>query len=208
MDWKYQRFEREALLQAPRETVLEAARSFAAESLADWQLADTADGFEARGRSASHTAAATFRIETAPFGTKVAVTLLVERAGPLGFMLFDIGGYYEGQLRKWLEGIQWNLHPRHPSATPLSSTEPEKPAMPGTLVRASSCFTGCLLVLIFCPLPIWFICAVIGLLTGQLFLPGVDGMPSTTLHDPWARIVSILFLLFFAWLFRMFKKGR
>lgn len=112
MDWKNKRFEREEVFQAERDLVSEAAHSFAAESLAGWQVADTADGFEARGDSASHAATAKFLIEPAPPGTKVAVTLLVERAGPLGFMLFDVGGYYDGQLRKWLEGIRRHLEQR------------------------------------------------------------------------------------------------
>jgi hypothetical protein len=30
----------------------------------------------------------------------------VERAGPTGFMLFDVGGYYNIQIRKWLDAIQ------------------------------------------------------------------------------------------------------
>src|SRR6201986_5542375 len=105
MDWKNKQLDREAVFQAQPDLVFEAARSFVAESLVGWQITDTADGFEARGSSASHAATAKFRIEAAPFGTKVAVTLLVERAGLLGLLLFDIGGYYDGQIRKWLEGI-------------------------------------------------------------------------------------------------------
>jgi hypothetical protein len=34
---------------------------------------------------------------------------LVERAGWRGFMLVDVGGYYNIQIRKWLDGIQWSL---------------------------------------------------------------------------------------------------
>ena len=109
MDWKDKHFHQEMVFQAPRETVLEAARAFAGESLG-WQIADTADGFEARGYSAAHQATARFRIAPASRGTKVQVELLVERASPLGFMLFDVGGYYNRQIRKWLEGIQWHVH--------------------------------------------------------------------------------------------------
>src|SRR2546426_4673864 len=83
MDWKNKHFDREAVFQARRDLVFEAARSFAAESLVGWQITDTAEGFEARGLSASHEATAKFQIEPAPGGTKVAVKLLVERASPL-----------------------------------------------------------------------------------------------------------------------------
>jgi hypothetical protein len=117
MDWRNKRFAREAVFQAQRELVLNAARSFAAESLVGWEVTDTADGFEARGDNGSHAATAKFRIEPAASGTKVAVTLMVERAGPLGFMLFDVGGYYDGQIRKWLEGVGWHLRQGVTSAT-------------------------------------------------------------------------------------------
>ena len=90
MDWKYKHFTQEAVFQAEREPVVEAARAFAAEALAGWKISDTADGFEARGRSAGHETTAKVQIEPAPGGTKVAVTLLVERASALGFMLVDI----------------------------------------------------------------------------------------------------------------------
>ncbi|MBV9926696.1 MAG: hypothetical protein JOZ96_16880 [Acidobacteria bacterium] len=190
MDWKNKQFEREAVFQAERELVSEAARSFAAESLAGWQITETPDGFEARGDSASHAATAKFRIEPAPFGTKVAVKLLVERAGPLGFMLFDVGGYYDGQLRKWLEGIQWHLHQR------LTSTNGQEAAGQGepTIHKATgtkSLYVGCMIALFVLPFVIFCICAVVGLLTGNLYLVGRRG---ETIHGPLARILSGAFL--------------
>ena len=186
MDWKNKRFDREAVFQAQRDLVFEAARSFAAESLAGWQITDTADGFEARGHSASHTATAEFRIEPAPSGTKVAVTLLVERAGPLGFMLFDIGGYYDGQTRKWLEGIQWHLQQRLTSATRQESLEQGKQAIPKA-TGTKSLYVGCMVALFVLPIFLFCIFAVIGLLTGDLYLVGRRG---ATIHGPWARIIS------------------
>lgn len=209
MDWKNKRFAREAVFQAQRDLVFEAARSFAAESLVGWGIADTADGFEARGYSASHAATAKFRIELAPFGTKVTVTLLVARASPLGFMLFDIGGYYDGQIRKWMEGIQWRLHQSLTSATQPSTAEPEKQAMPKA-TWAGSLFTVCiaasLLLLIF----IYFITAVIGFLTGHLYFVGRSG--GSTIHGLWARIMSGIILLIFTLvglrILKMRKKAR
>ena len=80
-----------------------------AESLG-WQIADTpdgfTDGFTAEGYSFSHRAIAKLRIQSAAGGTKVAVELLVERASSLGFIFVDVGGYYNIQIRKWLDGSQ------------------------------------------------------------------------------------------------------
>lgn len=186
MDWKNKHFGQEAVFQAERDVVFEAARSFAAESLVGWQVTDTADGFEARGNSASHAATAEFRIEPAPFGTRVAVMLLVERAGPLGFMLFDVGGYYDGQIRKWLEGIQWQLHQRSASATRHESLgqgrqEIHKPTVTGRLS------VGCITALFIFPILLFFISAVAGLFTGNLYLFDRGGR---TIHGTWARIIS------------------
>lgn len=187
MDWKNKRFDREAVFQAQRELVLEAARSFAAETLAGWRIAETADGFEARGHSASHAATAEFRIEPTPSGTKVAVTLLVERGGPLGFMLFDIGGYYDGQTRKWLEGIQRHLHQRPTSATGHESAEQEKQAVPKA-TWAGPLSIGCIVAFLIIPIFLFCIFAVNGLLTGNLYLGG--GRGGSTIHGTWARIIS------------------
>ncbi len=186
MDWRNKRFDRGAVFQARRELVFEAARTFAAESLVGWQITDTADGFEARGRGASHAATAEFRIEPAPFGTKVAVTLLVERGGPLGFMLFDVGGYYDGQLRKWLEGIQWRLHQRLAPATQHESSEQGRQAIPKA-TWAGPLSVGCIGALFVLPVFLFCIFAVTGLLTGNLYLLGRRG---GTIHGLWARIIS------------------
>jgi len=191
MDWKNKRFGREAVFEAQRELVFEAARSFAAESLVGWQITDTADGFTARGHSASHATTAEFRIEPAPFGTKVAVTLLVERAGSLGFMLFDVGGYYDGQLRKWLEGIQWHLHQRLAPATRLESAEQRKQAIPKATL-AGPLSVGCVAAFFLLPIFLFGTFAVTGLLTGNLYLVGRRG--GSTIHGPWARIISGIIL--------------
>src|ERR1700694_2245810 len=105
MDWKYKHFHQERVFSAPRDLVFEAARAFMAESLG-WQITDTPDGFTAEGYSFSHRAIADLQIQTAGAGTKVAFELLIERAGWRGFMLFDVGGYYNIQIRKWLCALQ------------------------------------------------------------------------------------------------------
>ena len=107
MDWKYKHFDQVAIFKASRQSVLEAARTVVAESLGE--IEDTADGFVARGYSAWHAAIATFRITPAPEGMKVAIELLVERAAMRGYMLFDVGGYYNGQIDKWFSGITQRL---------------------------------------------------------------------------------------------------
>jgi len=107
MDWKYKHFNQEATFKASRESVLEAARSVMAESLGG--IEDTADGLVARGYGAWHSAIATIRITSIPDGTLVSVELLVERAAGRGYMLFDVGGYYNGQIDKWFSGISRHL---------------------------------------------------------------------------------------------------
>lgn len=56
---------------------------------------------------------------------------------------------------------------------------------------------------------IYFISAVIGLLTGQLYFLPARGAPGVTIHGPRARIISGIILSAFAWLFiRIMRKGR
>src|SRR2546421_5700170 len=109
MDWKYKHFHQERVFPAPRDLVTEAARTFMTESLG-WQITNTPEGLTAEGYSFSHQAMAHLHFESAADGTRVAIELLVERAGWRGFMLFDAGGYYNIQDRKWLDGIQWSIH--------------------------------------------------------------------------------------------------
>ena len=72
---------------------------------------------------------ATFRIEPAPDGTKVAVELQVAEASGRGFMLVDVGSFYDIQLRRWLSGIAQRL-----GQPPLSMSQP--PLQQG-------CLAGC-----------------------------------------------------------------
>src|SRR5205809_4598372 len=92
MDWKYKHFHQERIFAASRDVVVEAARRFMNESLA-WKVTDTADGLSAEGYSFSHAAIGNLRIQSVGSETKIDVDLMVERAGPTGFMLFDVGGY-------------------------------------------------------------------------------------------------------------------
>ena len=107
MDWKYKHFTHEATFNASPPIVLEVARAVLADSLGE--IEDITDGFAARGYSGWHAAIATFHITPIPNGTKVVVELLVERAAMRGYMLVDVGGYYNGQIDKWFSGIAQRL---------------------------------------------------------------------------------------------------
>jgi hypothetical protein len=203
MDWKYKHFHQERVFTAPRDVVFEAARTFMADSLG-WQVTNTPDGFTAQGYSFSHRAIANLQIQSAGDSTKVALELLVERAGGRGFMLFDAGGYYNIQIRKWLDGVQWSLQQkltgsRDESTNPLVLAE-NKPA--------AYIFNGCLVficVMFALYFLVTFIGAVVGLLTGHLFLLGRG---SLIIHGIWARIISALILMFGAFLGWRIKRKR
>ena len=203
MDWKYKHFHQGRVFAAPRDIVSEAARTFMGESLG-WKITNTPDGFTAQGYSLFHRAIAHLQIQTAADGTKVAVELLVERAGWRGFMLFDVGGYYNIQVRKWLDGIQWSLHQKLTG----SHDESTNPLVLAQNKPAACIFNGCLafIVVTFALyFLVTFISAVVGLLTGHLFLVGRG---SLTIHGIWARILSALILMFGAFLAWRIKRKR
>ena len=202
MDWKYKHFYQERIYPAPRDVVFDAARAFMGESLG-WKITDTSDGFTAQGYSFSHGAIAHLRIQSAASGalsesgTKVAVELLVERAGWRGFMLFDVGGYYNIQIRKWLDSIQWSIHQKQTG----SHDESTNPLVVAQNKPAACIFNGCLLfivVMFSLYVLVTLICAVVGLITGNLYLLGRGG--TLVIHGIWGRIVSALILMFGAFI--------
>lgn len=138
MDWKYKHFNHDATFNALPGPVLEAARAAVAESIG--AIEDTADGFVARGHGAWHAEIATFRFTPAPEGTKVAVELLVERAAGRGFMLIDVGGYYNGQIDKWFSGTALRLGGPHEQMLVSKTTSNSK--------VWRGCLTGCLVYLV------------------------------------------------------------
>src|SRR5437870_3103265 len=210
MDWKYKHFHQERIFPAPRDLVMAAARAFMAQSLG-WEITDTADGFTAQGYSFSHRANANLRIQStaggasSESGTRVAVELLVERAGGRGFMLFDVGGYYNIQIRKWLDGIQWSIHQK----LTASHDESTNPLVLAENKPAACIFNGCLMfivVMFALYFLVTFICAVVGLVTGNLYLLGRGG--TLAIHGTWGRIVSALILMFGAFLAWRIKRKR
>ena len=192
MDWKYKHFYQERIFPASRDVVTAAARTFMAESLG-WKITNTANGFTAQGSSFSHRAIANLQFQSAAEGTKVTIELLVERAGWHGFMLFDVGGYYNIQTRKWLDGIQWSLHQK------LTGTHDEamNPLVLAENKPLAFIFHGCLMFIVVM-FGLYFlgtfISAVVGVITGNLHLWGRGG--SLVVHGILARIVSALILVF------------
>jgi hypothetical protein len=205
MNWKYKHFYQERTYAAPRDVVLEAARDFMAGSLG-WKIADSPDGFTAEGYSFAHQATANLQIQPAMEGTKVSLDLSVSRAGATGFMLFDVGGYYNIQIRKWLDGIQWSIHQK---LTP-SEVGSAQPPMPVANKGAARLFNGCL-VFIVAMFALYFlitaICAVVGLASGNLYLFGRGG--TLVIHGLAARVTSALILMFGVFLvWKMTRKRR
>jgi hypothetical protein len=138
MDWKYKHFNQEAIFKALPGSVLEAARASVAGALGE--IEDSAGGFVGRGYGAWHAEIATFRITPVSEGTKVAVELLVERAAMRGYMLFDIGGYYNGQIDKWFLSTAQRLGGTQEQVLVHKTTS-------NSMVRRG-CLTGCLVYLI------------------------------------------------------------
>lgn len=205
MDWKYKHFHQERVFAGEPDVVREAARSFMAQSLG-WQIKESADGFTAEGYSFSHRAIANVRFQTVRAGTTLAVDLLVERAGATGFMLFDVGGYYNIQIRKWLDGIQWSVHQGLVVGEKQSAISP-----PPSSNKTTAClFNGCLglsLAMFALWMLITLICAIVGLITGHLYLMGRGG--TLVVHGWWARILSLLIVLFAGWIvWRLKRLGR
>src|SRR5262245_53483154 len=204
MDWKYKHFHQERLFPASLDLVLEAARTFVSDSLG-WQTTETPEGFSAEGYSFSHRSLAEFHFQSAAGGTKVSVALRVERADATGFMLFDVGGYYSIQIRKWLDGIQWTLHQKQTTDRNARASPPLSPQNKA----AAYLFNGCL-VFIVVMFGLWFLVnfigAAVGLVTGNLYLWGRGG--TLVVHGIWARIVSVLILLFGAWLVWRIQRQR
>lgn len=154
MDWKYKHFNQAAIFRESPSSVLEASRLVAFESFAE--LEDTSDGFVARGRSGWHGATATFHVAAAPEGAQVAVELVVERANAWGYMLFDIGGYYDGQIDHWFSAIARRLGGDHGVQHLQTSDSATSPDVGQILVSKTTsgvrtrrgCMAGCLVWLI------------------------------------------------------------
>ena len=198
MDWKFKHFQQMRVFTAPPEIVLEAARRYFAETLG-WTVMETALGLSAEGSSFAHRAIVNLKTQSTTGGTTLSIELLVNRAGASGFMLFDVGGYYNIQIRKWLDGIEWFTSQKLTPHEEAQHTEQQQPHVaPSTSHKASACvFNGCL-VFIVAGFGLYFlvtlVCALVGLITGNLYLIGRGD--TTVVHGMWARIISVAILLF------------
>ncbi|HLY59235.1 MAG TPA: hypothetical protein VKV95_00570 [Terriglobia bacterium] len=206
MDWKYKHFAHETFIEAPPEIVRQLARKFLTEALAGWKISDTAEGLEAKGLCALRKATAKFRIEPAPRGTRVAVTLLVARASARGLMLHDAGGAYDRQVHRWLEGMETYICYGPAAARPPQSAEQRKVAV-GRSSPGTNLFMGCALIFVLFGFLMFGISAIIGLITGEFYIPGRGGH-GLTLHGEWARISSGILLLYFGWVAVRFWKEK
>ena len=205
MDFKYKHFHQQRLYPGTRQEVFDSARAVMSESVG-WTIADeTLEGFTAQGTSFGHVGIANIQIRPTGGANLVDIELRVERAGFSGFMLFDVGGYYNIQIRKWLEAIQLSLHQQATGQSPpvAAPLQPQNKA-------AARVFHGCLLLIAIAfglYLLATVIEAVVGLATGNLFLVGRSG--TITVHGPAARAISTVILLFGGWIvWRILKKPR
>jgi hypothetical protein len=94
-------------------------------------------------------------------------------------------------------GIRQDVYQRPISAIQQESVEQGKQAAPQK-PWAAALFGGCLIATLILGTLIYFISALIGLLTGHLYLPGRGH--SETIHGAWARIISVIILMVFAWI--------
>lgn len=201
MDWKYRYFNQEALFQADPAIVHKALRAFAKEWLSDWDVEETPDGLEAKSLSAFRKATGRFRIDPAPGGAKVAVRLQVDRAVSLGLMVFDFGHYFDSLTRKWLKGLSWWIQQEQSAADhtegPSGKAKPDVPPIPKP-EPPSDRLMGWVTFLVVLVTSAYAIIALVGLVTGNLYVPG--GESGAIIHQPWAGILAAIYLIFFVWM--------
>jgi hypothetical protein len=203
MDFKYKHFRQQRIFAVSPEELFNVARAVITKS-AGWTVTkETAEGFTAQGSGFGHAGIADVHIASSGGGTIVEIQLRVERAGFSGFMLFDVGGYYNIQIRKWLDAMQASLH------QPATGQAPSTPAaLQPPNKSAARLFHGCLLLIgvaIGFYLLVTVVEAAVGLATGNLFLIGRNG--NLVVHGAAARAISAVILLFGAWVvWKMIKK--
>ena len=204
MTWKYKHFQQERLFPASHDAVYAAARAVMTESVGWTITKETSEGFTVEGSSFGHAGIANFHIRSSAGGISVVVELLVERAGITGFVLFDVGGYYNIQIRKWLNAIHSAVHQEGTT----QNTAGPPPLVPPNK-NAARVFHGCLLLIALSfglYFLITFVAAAIGLVTGNLLMIGRNG--TLHVHGMWARVVSAAILIAGSWIVWRMTKGR
>ncbi|MFN2599372.1 MAG: hypothetical protein ABR563_19560, partial [Pyrinomonadaceae bacterium] len=94
-------------------------------------------------------------------------------------------------------GVREGVDERHVSATNRGAAGRVGQATRGRN-RAALLFSGCLVALLVLFALAYLIPAVVGLLTGNLYLVGRGR--DVTVHGVWARVISAVILAVFAWL--------
>jgi len=102
-------------------------------------------------------------------------------------------------------GIRQGVYERPVSATKQESVGQGEQAAPKH-AWSGALFGGCLIATLILVTLTYFISAVVGLLTGHLYLPGRGH--SGTIHGAWARIISVIILAVFAWILVRVLRGR
>lgn len=196
MDWRYKRVVGARTYAQSADEVLAAARGLlTAMPPAKWAIEDVLDGFKVTGIDFGHPASAVFRVARTEAGTRLSVELDVRRWGLEGFMLFDLGGYFSGELDRWLEAIGDQLEGRVGAAAPHRPRSLRYRLFTWIIVFAVI-VGGLLFLWTFAVGP------VVALITGAFYLPGRNG--DVTLHGASARglavaILALDVLFYFNW---------
>ncbi|HEX2696482.1 MAG TPA: hypothetical protein VHM28_02165 [Anaerolineales bacterium] len=169
MDWKYKHFDQEAIFNAPVGSVLEAAKAVAAETYG--KIEDTTDGFTAQGYSGWNNVIANFHVMSAAEGTRLSVELLAERSSLRGYMLFDIGGFYNAQINKWFSSITQRLGGAQEDVLVSKTTS--------DLWVQRGCLTGC------------FVYLIVGICLGILAIPLDRLLFPQTLDSSWGPFSTL-----------------
>lgn len=183
MGWKHKHFTGVRTYRQPVSQVLAEALALMSEA-PRWAIEEnTADGFSTRTNTKDfgHDATATFQVVPDGDGARLTIEMAVRRFGLEGYMLFDIGGYYDGEIRHWLEGINDRLDGQAGAAAYR---------LRGTGKRMYGCLTSFIVVGLGLSLGWNFIIGpIIGLTTGVYYVVG-GRHGGDELHGAWARGVS------------------
>ncbi len=182
MDWTWKHFRATRTLAHPPAAVAATARAVMEEALGQG-VRVVPGGFDAEGHMAARKVLARFRLAATPGGTRIAIELLAERSGGLGFrgyMLFEPFGFFRGRMRHWLDAISERLEGRPGS---LEARHPLRDRVFGAVMIGS--------VLIILLYFVWTVISLLsGLLTGDLYLSGRNGAAGITIHGIWARVTA------------------
>src|ERR1051325_3699776 len=162
-----------------------------------WSYRVPAGGeFLASGPFSGGTWGEEFRVRILPGGAVEAESKCVTVRMP---QVFDFGRNRQNVERFFSlveRGVGQGVYLRPVTATAPGQAEQSGQAAPKSR-RAGAVLGGCLIAAIVILALAYFIPAAVGALTGQLYLPG--GRRAETIHGAWARIISVIILMIYAW---------